>query len=344
MVLFQIIDGDIAPLAPGTAKASEQGVLTLEQGAAATGKTADYLAAMWVKAYGSFVPETNIAGESDDDGDNFKVWAELKPREQDEVLRIAFYPQLNRDLFQGFKAMCAKRRLSIFCRHLCPWVEPATRDRPPRLVPVMSIDAHRLIARRHSKYQGQTDVKWAGEDKTWTDQWNERTPPLWAKVGVYCEGFRKPMYGKAPWEAFARYTVEQGIEMLDPFWHKMGTIMLAKCAEAMALRKAFPEELGGIYIPEEMSRSKDSKPQPPREPEDQRRDDRPNETSQQAEWPDVEEEEFADLLARFTNKPDLAMSSYRIRFVHLWRSDKAMFYRRVAADMRAELKRREEAA
>ena len=53
-----------------------------------------------------------------------------------------------------------------------------------------------------------------------------------------------------------------------PTWRKMPEVMLKKCAEAQALRRAFPEEMGSLYATEELDQAnegRESKPEPPKQ-------------------------------------------------------------------------------
>lgn len=108
-----------------------------------------------------------------------------------------------------------------------------------------SIDGLRLVANRSGNYGGQ-DTQWCGEDGVWKDVWLSDKPPVAAKAHVYYKDSPHPVSAVAK---FSSYNAGTAI------WQKMPDLMIAKCAEALALRKAFPQDLSGIYTSEEMEQS-----------------------------------------------------------------------------------------
>ncbi|MCK9569296.1 phage recombination protein Bet [Candidatus Pacearchaeota archaeon] len=102
------------------------------------------------------------------------------------------------------------------------------------------IDGFRLIADRSGKYAGNDDPSF-----------DRKIDPNIATVSVYkiVAGLRCPFTASARWDQY--FPGEKQGKM----WLKMPHLMLGKCAEALALRKAFPAELSGLYTTEEMAQA-----------------------------------------------------------------------------------------
>jgi len=109
------------------------------------------------------------------------------------------------------------------------------------------IDGMRLVAQRSGQYAGQDDVIYTPQD--------EADPhPNKASVTVYkqIKGSRVSFSASARWLEYVQ-TTKDGKP--SGMWSKMPYLMLGKCAEALALRKAFPNELSGIYSEDEMTQA-----------------------------------------------------------------------------------------
>ena len=125
------------------------------------------------------------------------------------------------------------------------------------------IDGFRVIARRAADAAGQPysleDTLWCGPDGVWRDVWLSNEPPAAARAVIVRDGQRFPHVAlfseyvgtNTIWGKKDGKNVKIG-EEVNSMWKGKPAHMLGKCAEAGAYRKAFPQDLGGIYIPEEM--------------------------------------------------------------------------------------------
>lgn len=109
----------------------------------------------------------------------------------------------------------------------------------------VGIDGFRIVAERTGKYEGQSKQEWCDKDGNWHDAWLLAENPHAARIGVYKTGRREPTTAVAHWKEY----VQTG-----GLWKAMPANQLSKCAEALALRKAFPAELSGLYTPDEAAR------------------------------------------------------------------------------------------
>jgi phage recombination protein Bet len=123
------------------------------------------------------------------------------------------------------------------------------------------IDGYRLIARRAADRAGERLAEpqplWCGRDMQWLEAWPFDNPPAAAKVVVYRDG--QPFAGVVMFREFCQLD-RDGKPM--GLWRKMPANQLAKCAEAQALRKAYPQELAGLYVEDEMQQADSASPRP----------------------------------------------------------------------------------
>ncbi len=152
--------------------------------------------------------------------------------------------------------------LEMFLRHAGKsGLDPLSKQiyfqkRGGKAVFITSIDGFRLVAARTNEHAGTDDTVFDNEESP-----NKATTTVYRIV----KGMRVAFTASARW---SEYCPDKGKDFM---WQKMPCTMLGKCSESLALRKAFPNELGGTYTTEEMDQSNShvehraqAAPQPPR--------------------------------------------------------------------------------
>lgn len=166
--------------------------------------------------------------------------------EQLDLLKSTICKGLDDGEINLFAHVCKQTSLNPFMRQIYPVKRYDTNLEKDCMTIQTGIDGFRLIAERTGNYA-------PGREPTFIYNEHRKLESATAYI--------KKLTKDGTWHEvsatafFDEYAQRKKDKSLTTFWVKMGHNQLAKCAEALALRRAFPAEMSGIYTREEMQQA-----------------------------------------------------------------------------------------
>lgn len=154
-----------------------------------------------------------------------------------QILRTTAAKGLTDPEFKAFLAICQRKNLDPLVKHIY------AVKRSGQMIVQVGIDGLRAIAARSGLYAG-SDIEHI-----------EKDGQLVAVKATVWRLANKKSDTRFPFSAEVYMSEYKPADGMDFMWKKMPHTMLAKCAESQALRKAFPEDVAGLYSTEEMEQS-----------------------------------------------------------------------------------------
>lgn len=164
--------------------------------------------------------------------------------EQINLVKNTLCPGITDDELKLFFYACKNAGLDPFIKQIYP--VKRGEGAYSKMTIQTGIDGYRLIAERSKKYvPGQEpEFKYTKDGRLFS-----------------ATAYVKKLASDSTWHVVAatafydEYVQVKRDGNPNSMWAKMPRAMLAKCAEALALKKCFPAELSGIYSDEEMSQA-----------------------------------------------------------------------------------------
>ena len=175
-------------------------------------------------------------------------------KEQLDLARNTIARELDQNEFGLFLYNCQRLGVHPLDGMVVPIKRNESGEEKKRLTFVITVDLLRSRAAESGEYAGSDDATFVYEMKNDPNLPSDATVTVWRIV----QGQRCPFTATARWEEYFPGE-KQGF-----MWKSKPHVMLSKCAEALALRKGFPKQLFGLYIPEELQRENEPTQQQPR--------------------------------------------------------------------------------
>jgi len=176
------------------------------------------------------------------------------------TVRSVLAPDLNAEELRLFAMVANRSGLDPFARQIY------AVKRKGKVTFQTGIDGYRSIAARTGLYDGQDEPEYSAPCGCGDNR--PAGHPESATVRVYRKGVTRAIAATAFWHEYVPAQGQSGDG--DIMWRKMPRVMLAKVAEALALRKAFPYDsqnrmgIGAdVYTADEMAQAGPPQAEPP---------------------------------------------------------------------------------
>lgn len=196
--------------------------------------------------------------------------AELTGKQLD-LIRRTVAADCNATEFDLFCEVARRVGLDPFRKQIYAIVYSKDNEEKRKMSIITGIDGFRSVADRSGKYRPDENEPQIFYNEDLKDP---ATNPLGIERAVVTvhkfgpDGQWYPLKGVAYWSEFAPlkevWAYDEKVKKRQPTgvfelpegnWRKMARLMICKVAEAQAIRKGWPEDLSGIYAPEEMERA-----------------------------------------------------------------------------------------